>query len=332
MGADVHRLVLRAAVHQGKRMIDLVGIGETVIAAIFILGWGKSGIPAGSTVEGLLHIVDRGHILLDVAEHAQVNFQEIVEHVLIHAHVAGEVSHLFVQYHAIVLHVTQRHAVARSIAAAHERHMVVLHESRLLYLLLPVGVMALVNEHESLILEHSAVVVGLEHVKILIHTIDAETRIVTDAGSTFRALLGQHLNHTRCATAAILRRFGSIFQDGETLDIGRIDARQGRKVAKHTIDDDERVVTTRERGRTAHTHGIHGGHPVVALLHRQARHAAIDGIERIGHLLFVHLVFGDFLHASRQHRRLGIALIDERVARRRECLRSRGAGKSSNCH
>ena len=129
------------------------------------------------------------------------------------------------QYHALVVHETQRHTVARRIASAHECHMMVLHETRLLYLFLPISIVSLVDEHEPCVLEHAAIGIGREHIQVLVHTVDAETGIVTHTRSTLHALLGGHFNHTRCTTAAILRRLGSIFHDGETLDIGRIDAR-----------------------------------------------------------------------------------------------------------
>ena len=92
MGADVRGLVGRAAIHQCHGVVDLVGVGESVPRAIGIRLGAEGGVEGVSRVEGFLHIVDGGFVLLDVAEHAHVDSQSVVEHALVHVHVARQVA------------------------------------------------------------------------------------------------------------------------------------------------------------------------------------------------------------------------------------------------
>ena len=107
MGTQVGRLVLSAAIHQRQRMVDLVGIGETVPTTVAVALGAKCGIPCLSRVEGLLHVIDSSQVLLHVAEHAHLNRQQVVEHALIHVHVARQVVKFAMQDDCVMVHISQ---------------------------------------------------------------------------------------------------------------------------------------------------------------------------------------------------------------------------------
>ena len=322
MGGHVGRLVAGAAVHERQRVGDLVGIGEAVVAAACIAALVVGGIPRGGAVEGLLLVVDGGGVFLNVAKHAHVDVQQVVEHRLVHAHVAGEVAHALVHNHALVVDIAQGHAVAVAGVAAREGHVVVVLEAGVLYGLLPVGVVALVDEHEAAAGARLAIAVGPEHVEVFVHRGDACGAVVAHARCAGCAFLGGDLDHAAGAAAAIHGGLGGVAQYLEALDVGRVDARQGRQVAQHAVDDHERVVAAGERGGAAQAHGAHGGHAVVALLNGEAGHTAVDGLERVGHLLAVHAPLGDGLV---------VETVLERVAQRGLCLGCRAAQRKPKC-
>ena len=224
VGGDVRGLVGGAAVHERQRVGELVGQREAVPSAALVAPGGERRVIGLRRVERLLHIEDRCLVLLDVAKHAHVDFQQAVEHVLIHAHVAGEVAQVLVQDGSVVVQETKRDAIARVLASSHECHMVVLLESRLFNFALPVGVGSSVIEREPQAGDLFDVLLGVEHVQVLEHAREAETAIVTHSGAPRDPALGLHLDDARSASRAILCRLAGVFQDGETLNVGGADA------------------------------------------------------------------------------------------------------------
>ena len=211
MSAQVRRFALSAAVHKRQRMIDLVGVGEAVPAAAAIARCAVGRIPCLGRVECLLNVIDGGKVLLHIAEHTHFDGQEVTEHALVHVHVAGQVAQFIVQDNTLVVHVTQRHAVTRTVSAAHESDMVVLQESGLLDSALPVGVIALVNQHAALGLDRIAVTRGIKHFQVLDNAGDAHAAVISHSGAVRDAFLGHHFDDTRSASRAILCRFTGIF-------------------------------------------------------------------------------------------------------------------------
>ena len=222
MSAQVGNLVLGAAIHKGQRMVNLVGKGETVPTAATIAHGAEGGVPCLSRVECFLHVIDGCHVFLHVTEHAHLDIEQIAKHALVHVHVAGQVVQLVMQDNALMVHITQRHAVARPLAATHEGDVVVLQESRLLDGSLPIGVMGTVDEHTTLA-GHGATVSGcVEHIQILDDMGDAHAAVISHRSALGRPLLGDDLDDTRSATRAILRRLAGVLEDCETLNVRRI--------------------------------------------------------------------------------------------------------------
>ena len=99
-----------------------------------------------------------------------------------------------------MVHISERHAVARVIATAHESHMMILNEGGLLDSFLPIGVETLVDEHVALGSDGIAVTVSVEHLEVFAHMGEAHLAIIGDGGSMDSALLGEDLDDTRCTT------------------------------------------------------------------------------------------------------------------------------------
>ena len=147
MSADVGGVVLSAAIHERHGMIDLVTVGKAIISSIGIFRRLKSWVEGCRRIEGLLYIIDCSRVLVYIAKHSHVDFQQSIPHVLVHTHVAGEVSRLFVQNDAGMIDITQRHTVAVILATTSKCNVMVLDERGLLDGLLPISVEAVVDEH-----------------------------------------------------------------------------------------------------------------------------------------------------------------------------------------
>ena len=89
--------------------------------------------------------------------------------------------------------------------------MVVLQECCLLDSALPVGIIALVNQHIALGLDRIAVTRGIKHFQVLDNARDTHTAVIGYRGAVRDALLGNHLDDTRSASRAVLCRFTGIF-------------------------------------------------------------------------------------------------------------------------
>ena len=111
-------------------------------------------------------------------------------------------------------------------------------------------------------LGRSPILCGTEHRQVFVHRLHAIVSVIRNLESASRAALGLHLNDTRGTSRTIPCRLRSILQDRKTRDVRGIDSRQRRHIRGHTIDDNQRVVTPSDRGRTAHTHAVEHSHTV----------------------------------------------------------------------
>ena len=66
----------------------------------------------------------------------------------------------------------------------------------------------------------------IEHCEILVDSFYSDVSIVGNMEVLAAALLCSHLYYARCTSATILGCLGSVFQNGKTLDVGRIDGRK----------------------------------------------------------------------------------------------------------
>ena len=104
------------------------------------------------------------------------------------------------QDNALMVHITQRHAVARALATTHESDVVVLQEGRLLDGRLPIGVKSLVDKHSALAGHGAAVTDSIQHIQIFDNMGDANAAVIGHCGALGRPLLGDDLDDTRCTT------------------------------------------------------------------------------------------------------------------------------------
>ena len=149
MSAQVGRLVVCAAIHEGQRVIDLVGISKTIPATAGVARCPEGGIERLGRIESLLHVIHGSLVLLHVSKHPHFDGQQVTEHPLVHVHVAGKVVQFVVQDNAGMIHVTQRDSITRTVAATHEGNVMVLQKCGLFDSLLPVGAVALIDRHKA---------------------------------------------------------------------------------------------------------------------------------------------------------------------------------------
>ena len=274
--------------------------GVSVPGAVGLRMVGKGGVPRRCGVEEVVVVVDvfgaggRG-------KHAQVYLQQVAKHLLAHVHVRHERAVAHVPDDALVVDISQRHAVVGLLCPSVEGQVILLREPCALYESLEVGVGPEVYQWRGERLRGAqlacivAILRGAEHGQCLEDALYSERAVVAHVHLPWLSALRGHLDDACRAARPILRGLGGIFQDGETLDVGGIDAGEQRQVAHHAVDDDERIVAAGERRRAAQADGAERVGPVS--LHLQARHAAADGVEGVGGLrLVVHLALVDLLH------------------------------------
>ena len=88
--------------------------------------------------------------------------------------------------------------------------MMVLLESRLLYLFSEVGIVPLVDNGNARPLRHFAEFIRRQHFQALIDRCHAETAVIAYPRFTLHSFLGRYLDDAGCTTRTVLRRFGSI--------------------------------------------------------------------------------------------------------------------------
>ena len=155
-----------------------------------------------------------------------------------------------------------------------------------------VGISAFVDDAHTQVAGRLSELVGVEHVEILVSTLETHAAVVGYM-ELFGLTLSRHHLYDACSTAAtILRCLRGILQDGEALDVGRVDGAQRDDVRLYTVDHHQRVVAARERGGTTHAHSRQHGLVVATRLHLHTSRLTAQGVKRVGYHTFVHPLAG----------------------------------------
>lgn len=316
VGAEVGRGVAVVHLHPRQGVGNLAGRRQLVPSARGVAPRREGGIEGGGGVEGLLE-VEQGAVALDGAEEAQLAIQQAVYQLLVEVHVGGEQLHRLVADDTLTLQVAQRDAVVRPLASAIEGYVVVLLDACLLDGLLEVGVVSQVHGLQPAVGNGPSVGVGAEHVQAAVGVGDAEVAAVVDVRLAARAPLGDDVDDARSAARAVLGRLRGVLEDGEALDVGGIERGQHGEVAGHAVHHYQGLVAAGQRGGAPQADRLEGGGAVAVLLDGEPRHTPLDGLQRIGEQLSIHLFLGDKLYGARQvvQRAAGIAHMEERIGR-----------------
>ena len=78
--------------------------------------------------------------------------------------------------------------------------------------------------------------------KIPVAPIDSLITVVSHLCPATHPFFGGDFYHTGCTSRTVLCGFGSVFQDGKTLNIRRVNGGKHTQVAKYSVDDNQRVV------------------------------------------------------------------------------------------
>ena len=181
----------------------------------------------------------------------------------------------------------------------------ILHEARSQQRFLEVGVIASVDHGQMEGVGRRHIIASRKHRDGFVARFKSDGAIVAQTERAVAALLGGYFDDTRSPTRTVFRCLGGVFQDGKTLNVGRIDGGERSQIAVHAVDDDQRIVAACERSGAAHTHTVELCHAVFAGCNVHTRSLSAQCIERIGdqalvHLLLRHNVCGTPLHGGRE--------------------------------
>ena len=223
---EVQDLVLVLLDNQRQRIVDLRGIDVTVPSSAGIRAVGVGRVLCGSRIEEFLFVEDVV-VALAAAHHAEVDGQNVVEGLLRHVELGCEIAVAVVRDHRVLSHVGKRGAIVLLVAAAAECDVMILCKTRTSQGTLEVGVVAAIHIGLVKLSCRSHILVGIEHVELLVGCFETDVAVVRDMELRTLSLLGGHHNHTRSTLRAVGRCLGCILEDGEALDVGRIDTRKG---------------------------------------------------------------------------------------------------------
>ena len=161
-----------------------------------------------------------------------------------HIHIRSEVFHIFIQNDTLTIHKAQRNTITGSIRPAIKCNMMILLQTSLFYLFQKIRFISFVEYGNTLLPGQIAKFISGEHFQIFVDRRDTKTPIVANPGFTPDSFLCRDFNNTGSTAGTILSCLGSIFENSETLYIGRINRSEHTEVTKYTIDNDQRVVTT----------------------------------------------------------------------------------------
>ena len=197
--------------------------------------------------------------LLNASEDTKVDGEPFVEGFLRDVELGDVVAiGVFLHDHPMLHHADRRPIVAL-VASSTKGDVMVLHPSRAFDGSPEVGIATMVRDRHAQIGRRLTKLATRKHSDALVDGLPPYVTAVTDVESFALSLLGGHLNNARSAARTVLRRFRSVFQDGETLDICGIDGAQGGQIGRHAVDDDKRIVASRERRCTTHAHRVEHG-------------------------------------------------------------------------
>ena len=218
-------------------------------------------------------------VLLNAGKYAEINRQMVVEGFLIHIEFGDIVFQAIGLYHRLVVDHSYRSTITAGVVSTSESDVMVLDISRPGNSVAIIGRLSSINDVDIHLLRCLTELITREHLHLLENRLEADVSVIGNLESSATAFLGRHLNDTRSTTATILSRFGGIFQNGETLDVGWIDGDEGPQVAGHAVDNHQRVVTTRKRCGSSHAYGGYHSLLIAAIRNLHTCRLSIECIE-----------------------------------------------------
>ena len=270
-------------------MISAVGIGPVR----------ESGVKGGCRIEQLLH---KGQVvvLLERAEDAEVNGQVVVECLLRDVEFGDIVAIVVGADNGLVLRHTNGGTIVGRLRAAAKGDVVILHEARPFDAPAEVSISTLVDIGHAERRGGLTELRGIEHLHPLVDRLHTDRAVVRDVELLTAPLLRGHLDNACCPSATVLGCLRGILQDGETLDVGRVDSRERGQVGCHAVDDHKRVVASRQRGSASHTDCRHHRLLIAARGHLHTSRLAAQRVKRRDDHTLVHTLLRHLVDGSRQ--------------------------------
>ena len=118
----------------------------------------------------------------------------------------------------------------------------ILLQSCLLNLFLEIGIVPFVQNGNASFRCYAAEFITGQHFQILVDGGNPEATVVSHLCPATHPFFGGDFYHTGCTSRAVLCGFGSVFQNGKTLNVRRVNGGKHTQVAKYSVDDNQRVV------------------------------------------------------------------------------------------
>ena len=281
MGIEMHGFVMFLDIQQRERIINLAGIGISVVSAGSIADGRESGVESRSGIKHLLHIIEIP-VMPDGTEEPEVKGEVSVERMLCHIQLGGQVARAHLPDDTVVLAEGYGTAVVGILRTASERQMMVLHKARAHDRPLPVRVSPSVHDRQSSVRSHRPVSVRRHHIQETVGVRKAHISGIGDMKLTSRPPACAHLNDPGSPSGTVLGSLSGIFEDSETLYITGKNRSKRPQVGGHAVNDDQRFVTSRQGVVSANAYRRKHGFGVHVRAHRDPGGLTTEDIQRIG--------------------------------------------------
>ena len=158
----------------------------------------------------------------------------------------------------------------------------VLHKPRPRDSPLPIGSRTSIDNVHAVRSRSSAVLIGTHHRQKLIRMRHTHISCIMNMELTDQPSAGLDLNNTGSSARSVLRRLRCVFEDRERFNISGKDSSQGSEIRRHTVNDNQRFVATRQGVVSADTDRREHCLGVAVRAHRNTGCLTVQNIERVG--------------------------------------------------
>ena len=140
----------------------------------------------------------------------------------------------------LTIHKTEGNTITGLHWNRHKGDMMILLQSCLLNLFLEIGIVPFVQNGDASFRCYAAEFITGQHFSNSCRRWKSRSYRCKLPVSCHSSLFGGDFYHTGCTSRTVLCGFGSVFQDGKTLNVRRVNGGKHTQVAKYSVDDNQR--------------------------------------------------------------------------------------------
>ena len=209
-------------IKQRRRILNPQCFRNIVVCSHRITSFREGGVEGGGRVGQFLSL-SNVLVLKQRTNHTQTDLQMLVKGILRQVELGKIVARTIVAYNGLMIHDAYGCTVVGYFRTAAKSDMMIVDIARTNRDLGEIGVIAFVNIANAHLCCCLAETCGIKHVEVLVDTFKTDIAIISYVELSLTAAFGAYHNNTGSSAATILRCLGSIFQNGETLNIQGID-------------------------------------------------------------------------------------------------------------